>query len=244
MSDKDSVRIAQATDTRARTLLTAGQPQEAERLAREAVQLLHAAGEQSLLARATTTHGTALARLNQHKQAHLTLQSAVEMARAAADYEAAGLAALAIIEELGDRLTPHELGVVFERAADFLAASPSPAILARLSTAARRVVYIVTALPVTAEENYAMRGKAWTDFAFFDEIHRYESLLIERALREAHGKVSRAAQLLGLDNHQTLIFILNSRHKDLLPARTPARPRRRSIIRDTSSSSKSPTETK
>ncbi len=189
--------------------------------------------ERSLLAGAMTTQGIALARLNRVQQAQLTLQSAVEMARVAGDFGSAGLAALIIIEELGDRLTPHELGITYERAADFLTTSQHPAILLRLSTVARRVVYILTALPITAEENYTTRGKLWADISFFDEVHRYEALLIERALREAKGKVSRAAKLLHV-NHQTLIFIINNQHKDLLPGRKPAVPRRRSIFRDTS----------
>jgi two-component system chemotaxis response regulator CheY len=231
MDTDDPVRTAQANTTLARTLLTEGNNAEAERLAREAVQLLQNTDERSLLAGAMTTHGTALARLNRVQQAQLILQSAVEMAGVAGDYEGAGMAALTIIEELGDRLTPHELGITFERAADFLVTSQHPAILSRLSAVARRVVYVITALPVTAEQNYITRDKAWIDFSFFDEIHNYEALLIERALREANGKVSRAAQLLGIDNHQTLIFIINGRHKDLLPVRKPAVPRRRSIMR-------------
>jgi two-component system chemotaxis response regulator CheY len=232
MDNDDPVHKAQVNEALARTLLTERNFTEAERLAGAAAQLLQQTNERSLLARAMTTHGTALARLNRIQQAQLTLQSAVEVARVTGDFESAGLAALTIIEELGDRLTPHELGIIFERAADFLATSQQTAILLRLNAAARRVVYIVTALPTTAEQNYLTRGKAWTDFAFFDEIHSYEALLIERALREAKGKVSRAAKLLHL-NHQTLIFLLNNRHKDLLPVRNPPVPRRRSIIRAT-----------
>lgn len=124
--------------------------------------------------------------------------------------------------------------MIYERAADCLALTKHPAILARLCAVARRVVYSISTLPVSATEQYQARGEAWTDFSFFDEVQRYEALLIERALRKANGKVSHAAQLLGLENHQTLIFILNGRHKDLLPNRKPAIPRRRSIIRDTS----------
>ncbi len=229
----DPVRTAQVNEALARTLLTEGNDTEAERLAREAVQLLQSTDERSLLAGAMTTHGTALARLNRIQQAQLTLQSAVEMARVAGDFESAGLAALTIIEELGDRLTPHELGITFERAADFLVTSQHPAILLRLSVVARRVVYILTALPITAEENYTTRGKLWADISLFDEVHRYEALLIERALREAKGKVSQAAKLLHV-NHQTLILIINGRHKDLLPIRRPAIPRRRSIMCDPS----------
>ncbi len=234
MDNDDPVRTAQVDEALARTLLTEGNNAEGERLAREAVQMLQSTAERSLLAQALTTHGTSLARLNRAREAHLTLQSAIEMARVAGDYEGAGVAALTIIEELGDHLTLHELGITFERAADFLSTSQQLTILLRLSAVARRVVYLVTALPLTAEENYYTRGKAWTDISFFDEVHRYEALLIERALREANGKVAQAAKLLHI-NRQAFIFLLNNHHKDLLPVRKPAIPPRRSIFRDTSS---------
>ena len=60
---------------------------------------------------------------------------------------------------------------------------------------------------------------------------RYESELIGRALRDAEGVVSRAAKLLGFRHHQTFVALLNNRHKDLLHARTPIVPRRRSLVR-------------
>lgn len=74
------------------------------------------------------------------------------------------------------------------------------------------------------------------DFAVFSEsisleaeVLRYEGSLIRRALEKAGGSVTRAARLLGV-THQGLAFILQGRHKDLLPVRTPVRKRRRSII--------------
>ena len=63
-----------------------------------------------------------------------------------------------------------------------------------------------------------------------EEVLRYEGHLIQRALQESEGSVTRAARLLGV-THQGLAFILNGRHKSLLSERKPAKPRRRSIIR-------------
>lgn len=237
MSTNDPVLAAQVNEALARTLLTEGKAAEAERLAREAAQVLESAGEQILLTRAITTHGVALARLNRVKQAHLTLQRALEAAHMVGDYEGAGETALTIIEELGDRLALHELGLIYERAADLLATSQRPAILLRLSAVARRVVYILLALPLSADEQHRSVSDApWTDFSFYDEVHRYESLLIEHALKKSGGSVSRAARLLGFENHQTLIALLNGRHKNLQHARTPAIPRKRSGAYDSSSS--------
>ena len=60
---------------------------------------------------------------------------------------------------------------------------------------------------------------------------RYEAELISRALRDADGVVSRAAKLLGFRHHQTFVALLNNRHKELLHARNPIVPRRRSLMR-------------
>jgi transcriptional regulator with PAS, ATPase and Fis domain len=70
----------------------------------------------------------------------------------------------------------------------------------------------------------------WEGLSLPEEVRLYEERLIERALKEAHGRVTHAARLLGL-SHQTLTAILESRHKRLLQLRTPVQPRRRSIIK-------------
>jgi hypothetical protein len=53
--------------------------------------------------------------------------------------------------------------------------------------------------------------------------------LIEGALRETGGVVSRTAQLLGL-TRQSLDSMLHRRHRRLLPMRTPTEPRRSSLM--------------
>ena len=70
----------------------------------------------------------------------------------------------------------------------------------------------------------------WEGFSLPEEVRLYEKRLIERALKEARGRITHAARLLGL-SHQTLTAILESRHKGLLQMRTPAQRRKRSIIK-------------
>lgn len=83
------------------------------------------------------------------------------------------------------------------------------------------------ALRLTQKAGFANQ---WEGCSLDEEISRYEKSLIRLALKAAGGKMTRAARLLGV-THQSLSAILNTRHKDLLDARTPPRARRRSIIR-------------
>lgn len=219
---KDRAHIAQVDETRARVLLAEGRAADAEKLARSAVKILEGGGEQALLAEALTTHGITLARTNHYLPAQHTLQRAVEVASQAGDFEGAGQSALVIIEEMGEQLTPADLSATYERAADLLATSRNPGVLSRLSVCARRVLFLIAALPAPS---------TWDGFSIREAVHRYESGLIERALKETGGVVTRAAQLLGFKHHQNLTGLLNSRHKHLLHARTTILPRKRSIIK-------------
>ncbi|MDT4967542.1 MAG: two-component system, NtrC family, response regulator AtoC [Acidobacteriota bacterium] len=83
------------------------------------------------------------------------------------------------------------------------------------------------ALRQTREAGFA---EVWEGFSLVEEVLRFEKGLILRALNATQGGVTRAARLLGV-THQTLSFILNTRHKDLLSVRKPVTRRRRSIIR-------------
>lgn len=130
---KDRAHIAQVDDTRARVLLEEGRIREAEKFARSAVRSLEGDDQQALYTEALTTHGIALARLGHYQRARLTLQSAVEVAQNAGDPEDAGIAALVIIEEVGEHLTADDLRNIFQRAVDLLAASRNMGTHARLS---------------------------------------------------------------------------------------------------------------
>ena len=217
---KDVSRLAGIDETRARVFLAEGRVADAEKLARAAVGVLERGGEQSLLAEALTTHGTALARAGQFEQAGEVLLRAADVAEAAGDVEGAGQATLTLIEELGERLALQDLGESFERADALLANSRHPGNRNRLYECAKLVLSVVGVLP---------EPDTWDDFSFREAVRRFEGRLIEGALRDSGGVVSRAAQLLGL-TRQSLDAMLHRRHRRLLHLRTPAEPRRRSLM--------------
>ncbi|HEX8176654.1 MAG TPA: tetratricopeptide repeat protein [Pyrinomonadaceae bacterium] len=59
------------------------------------------------------------------------------------------------------------------------------------------------------------------------ELRRYEHDLVKRALIRAQGSVTQAARLLRT-SHQHLAYLVEHKHKDLLPLRTPAKRRPKS----------------
>ena len=217
---KDISRLAGVDETRARVFLAEGRAGDAERLARAAAVVLERGGEQSLLAEALTTQGTALARLGRYEEARGALGRAEEVAAQAGDSEGAGQAALTVIEEMGERLELCDLGDTYERALRLLKGSRHPGNKERLLGCANKVLELVGALPSPS---------TWEGFSFKEAVRRYEARLIEGALRETGGVVSRTAQLLGL-TRQSLDSMLHRRHRRLRPLRTPAEPRRSSLM--------------
>jgi CheY-like chemotaxis protein len=218
---KDNVHTAQVDDTRARVLLAEGSVSEAEKLIRSAVQILEKGGEQSLLAEALITHGLVLAHLGRHKIARLSLQRAVEVAQNAGDPETAGLASLVIIEELAEHLQAQDLSATYDRAAELLANSENRESKDRLLACSRRVLFLVSSLP---------SPPTWKGFNFIEAVRRYEARIIERALRDAEGVVTRAAQLLGVERRSLDAMLRKGRHRALALLRTPVEPRRRSLM--------------
>jgi CheY-like chemotaxis protein len=228
----DLANMAQVDETRARIFLAEGKYTEAERLVRRVVEALGGGGEQSLLAEALTTHGTALARIGRDAEARHALCRAVEVAERAGDAEGAGQAALTLIEELGDSLTPEDLHDTYERAHALLSSSQHPGSQERLLRCARDVVArfgVSGGLPQT-----------WENFSFDRAVRGYEARLIERALRDGGGVVSRAAHMLGL-KRQRLSRLLRTRHKRLRSALAPAAPRRARAIGKVSVERSAPT---
>lgn len=221
-SMKDDVHTAQVDDTRARVLLAEGRIGEAERLVRSAVQILERGGEQSLLAEALTTQGIVLARMGNRRVALRTLQRAVETAENAGDSEAAGLAALTVLEELGEQMPAQDLGDTYDRAAELLSRYGNREHKDRLLAVSRRVLFLAVSLPTPP---------TWKGFNFYEAVLRYESRIIERALREAGGVVSRAAEMLGI-GRRSLDAMLRGRgrHKALARMRVPVERRRRSLM--------------
>jgi transcriptional regulator with PAS, ATPase and Fis domain len=63
-----------------------------------------------------------------------------------------------------------------------------------------------------------------------ETLQSYEARLVKQALQRAGGVVTQAARLLGI-SHQSLIYLLKHRHRELLKERTPAVKRRRNIVK-------------
>lgn len=237
LSDKSVA--ARVEEIRARALLAEGRLKDAERIAYEVVQALDKGDDRSLLAEALTTHGKTLARTGNFARAHLTLQRAVIVAEEAGEVEKAGLFALTIIEELNEYSAPEELKAVYERAAELLADSHDMDVSLRMISCAR---VLMRALIAQEEKNEDPLDEfspptSLEGVVFKDEVRRYERFLVERALKKSNGVVTRAAQMLGFKHHYSLITLMNHRHRDLLPARSPVIPRRRSILRREAGSS-------
>jgi tetratricopeptide (TPR) repeat protein len=221
----DHGRTAYADDTLAQVLLLEGRSEEAEKVARRAVQVLRRGGEQTVLAEALTTHGKALARLKQAPVARAALDQAVEIAQNAGNPDRGGIAAVTAIEELSSYLSPDALQNYYRTAETLLSNSQNLSIKTRLGECARRVLSVALDAASTSETPSMDPG-----FSLDSEVLRYEGNLIRKALEESGGSVTRAARLLGV-THQGLAFILNGRHSHLLSIRTPVKRRRRSIIR-------------
>ncbi len=224
----DSGHVAQVNDTQARALLAEGRIVEAERYARAAVKTLENGDECSLLVEALTTHGTTLARLGNYKKSRGRLERAIEVAQKCGDLEGAGRANLSIIEELGEQTSAREMASIYESAVDFLERSQDPSAKKRLISCARAVIAALT----TAEGDHYSEAKAhsWEDFSFRQEVVKIERALIERALRDTGGSVTKASRLLGFKHHQSLIALINTRHKNLLQTRSAVRKRRHHIF--------------
>jgi len=224
---KDVGTAAQVDDTRARTLLAQGHVVEAERLARSAVRVLERGDQQAVLAEVLTTQGIALARLGNHHRSKVLLERAIGVAETTGDLEGAGRAKLSIIEELGEKIPAKELVSIYRSAIELLKSSDDPSTGKRLISCADRLLDTMGRLE---GEDQKSEAHTWEGFSFTQHVHNGEKAVIERALRDAGGSVTRAARLLGFKHHQSLISLINTRHKELLKTRTTVRKRRRHLF--------------
>ncbi len=103
--------------------------------------------------------------------------------------------------------------------------SQDPSTGKRLITCADKLVDTVGRL-----EDEGGQDRTWEGFSFKQHVRDSERAVIERALRDAGGSVTRAARLLGFRHHQSLIHLINSRHKELLKTRSKVRKRRRHLF--------------
>ena len=221
MRVRDKVRTAQVDDTRAQVFIAEGKYAQAEVIARTAARSFERAGRQCFLAETLVNQGIALARLHETERAQFVFQRAIEIAHQAGSLNRAGLAALTMIEEI-DTL-PHDVqSAAYEQAQEWLASSESPDIRPRLKAVAKKIDGIRT---MTKSANaYEVLFNKPCDLEA--EVLRFERARIVEALAKVNGKVTHAAELLGM-NYQKLAYIIETRHPDLLKKRTPVRRRPR-----------------
>ena len=224
---KDVLVVASVDETRARVLLAENRPADAERLIRQSIRALERGGEQSLLAEALTTYGVVLARLGRHARSRELLERAMEVAEITGDREGAARAKISIIEELTSQTSADELAGEYRAAVSLLGDSQDPATSKRLIYSALRVVDALMPSPPVEPQ---VEESSWEGFSFKREVLKIEKRLIERALRDAGGSVTRASRLLGFRHHQSLIALINSRHRDLLGTRSAVRKRRHHLF--------------
>ena len=219
---KDKARTAQIDESRAQVLIAEGRLTDAERIARRAVAALRKGGHFCMMAEALITQGIALARLGRTAHAHVIFRQAIEAAHQVNALNICGLAALTLIEEIQE-LSPEMLQAAYRQAREWLANSQSPDFKLRLADVAGRVVASIhtelsadEATEILLTEPGGLRA----------QLEKHEGVVIKRALDEVDGRVTHAASLLDI-RYQSLAYIIERRHPDLLKKRTPIRRRQR-----------------
>jgi len=119
--------------------------------------------------------------------------------------------ALARLESYGPAL------MAFRRAIDLSAPSKN----SRAEDAAFAAFQEIGERLVVAEDGQPLSGRGWSH-----DKRAIEHNLIKAALEQTKGSVTHAARNLGI-SYQSLNYMLRTRYRDLLNARTPARPRPR-----------------
>jgi tetratricopeptide (TPR) repeat protein len=216
----DAGLIAQIDETRARVFIAEKKYREANRIIAGAIQTLEKGGESALLADAFTVQGVAWARLGVYESSINILSRAVSVAEESGALSNAGLAALTLIEEHGaKRLSQMEIYKIYHRADELLKGTQDAEEIARLRGCALTVIRRLSGARINDK-----------DFNLYGVVFDFEAKFIEQALEESQGSITNAAKLLGL-RHQSLAYILKTRHKKLLKKRTPVVKRGRSIFK-------------
>lgn len=249
---RDEGSRAQVDEALARLFLAEGRTSEAERSARAAVSVLAQGGETALFVEALITHGVSLARTERATEAREVFERAVEQSELAGDREGHGRAMLALIEEIGERLTLSELCRMYEQTDQLLLNAAQDEMRQRLVIFIKRLTAkmqetILLERPnelsqvgEVSDERRIAKDAAKDSFAREDQdksqalslaerVHIYEGGLIKAALEQGNNSVNRAAELLGV-SHQTLSRILHHRHSSLLSLKKPRKRRQVNLI--------------
>ncbi|HEX8492550.1 MAG TPA: tetratricopeptide repeat protein [Pyrinomonadaceae bacterium] len=220
---KDTGTVAQINEARAKVFIALKRYAEAEIAATSAVYTLEKGDETSLLAEALITRGIALARTGKEVEARQVLLRGKEVAEQGGDLLRAADAHLTLIEEMREQILLSELARHYDAAERLIGDKPDSKTLSRLRACAMLLANLVL------EQKDAVGIDAFLiGGTLSEEVLHFENELIRRALDQAGGRVTIAARLLGT-SHQALSAMLATRHSNLIQARTPITPRRRSI---------------
>src|SRR6185295_2737826 len=125
-------------------------------------------------------------------RAKVLLERAVEVAETAGDLDSAGHARLSIIEEFGERISVKELVAIYRSAVECLKDSQDPGTGNRLIMCAKKLLETLGRLEIDGQES---KQQNWEGFSLRKHVREDERAVIERALRDADGSVTRAARL-------------------------------------------------
>jgi hypothetical protein len=217
---RDKARTGIYDESAAQVFIADGKFKDAEIAARRAAASFEKSGHHCMMAKALITQGVALARSDRTEPTQFVFQQAIQTALQVNALNMAGLATLALIEEL-DQLSAGILQAAYQQAREWLAESKSPDVLRRLNEAASRVVASLGGELSTEEANEILFIKP---FDLQEMMLKHEGILIKRALVQSNGSVTHAASLLGM-SYQSLCYVIESRHRSLIKCRTPIRRR-------------------
>lgn len=221
---KNRTLTAQFDSTRAEILIAEGKFKAAEAVARRAASALAKVRHRCWHADALILQAIAEARLGKHARTQIILQRAIKVAHEADALNKAGLAALTMIEEVDD-LSPETLQAAYQQAREWLRDSQSREVLSRLSAAGGK---LADSLCREMSRDEAVDALLTKPLDLDQRLLECEHETIKQALVQTDGSVAQAAPLIGR-TYQGLAHMIESKHPDLIPVRTPVkrRPRRK-----------------
>jgi hypothetical protein len=218
-SIRDKSRAARVDQIQAGLLINDKKYLQSEALSRKAAHLFTKAGRPADAAASLTLQATALAHLKKTKRAHHLFQQAFEIAQQAGATVEAAIAALSMTETLHE-LPSTELRAAYTQARENLSGSNDQTLLIRLLESADKVIKQQGSETLSETSEPATRPSQ----SLKAEVLAFERQKIQEALSRTNGKVTPAAKLLKI-TYQSLSYIINTRHQELLAERSPVKHR-------------------
>jgi hypothetical protein len=217
-SIRDKSNTARVDQIQASLLLSEKKYLQSEALSKRAAHFFTRTNKPANASAAITLQAVALTHLKKPSRARYLFQQAFQIADQTNAAVEAGIALLSMIETLDD-LTSNELHTTYLQARKNLSLCSEQAILLRLLRAADKL--ILEKPPKVDEETAETSQKSKGLQA---DVLAFERAKIQEALSQTDGKVTLAATLLKT-SYQSLSYIINTRHQELLTERSPVRHR-------------------